>query len=116
MSPERIKNRPYSYMSDIWSFGLVMMECATGEYPFHEHANCIEVAQTILDADIPELSDEFSPQFRDFIKQCLHRDPDRRLPAEVLLGSPWLIQNGATSTEVAADIVYDWIRKITGSC
>ncbi|RYH05285.1 hypothetical protein EON65_45140 [archaeon] len=30
MSPERIRNRPYSYMSDIWSLGLVLIECATG--------------------------------------------------------------------------------------
>ena len=51
-----------------------------GEYPFHEHNNCIEVAQTILDADIPELPNRFSSQFRDFLKQCLHREPERRLP------------------------------------
>ena len=25
MSPERIRNNPYSYMSDIWSFGIVMI-------------------------------------------------------------------------------------------
>lgn len=30
MSPERIRNCPYSFMSDIWSLGLVLMECATG--------------------------------------------------------------------------------------
>lgn len=59
MSPERIRNQPYSYMSDIWSLGLVLMECATGQYPFHEHANCIEVAQTIIDADIPLLPKGF---------------------------------------------------------
>lgn len=114
MSPERIRNRPYSYMSDIWSLGLVLMECATGYYPFNEHANCIEVAQTILDAEIPELPPGFSFQINDFLKQCLHRDPDRRLPAEVLLGSPWLTQNGATSTEASIDIINEWIQSITG--
>lgn len=56
MSPERIKNQPYSYQSDIWSFGLVLMECATGKYPFQQHSNCIDMAQTILDCDIPPLS------------------------------------------------------------
>ena len=49
MSPERIHNCPYSYMSDIWSFGLVMMECATGKYPLPEHSNCIEMAQVCLE-------------------------------------------------------------------
>jgi serine/threonine protein kinase len=113
MSPERIRNRPYSFMSDIWSLGLVLMECATGKYPFDAHSNCIEVAQTILDADIPELPRSFSPQFREFVKQCLHKDPDDRLPAEVLLCSPWLIQYGATSPEAATDTVFEWIKRVT---
>mmetsp|Transcript_11821 Transcript_11821/g.11464 ORF Transcript_11821/g.11464 Transcript_11821/m.11464 type:complete len:343 (-) Transcript_11821:432-1460(-) len=114
MSPERIRNQPYGYMSDIWSFGLVLMECATGEYPFKEHSNCIEMAQAILDADIPELYGSFSPEFADFLKQCLNRDPDLRLPAEVLLGSPWLIQFGATSPEDATETVYRWIQRLKG--
>jgi serine/threonine protein kinase len=45
MSPERIRNQPYGYASDIWSLGLVIMECATGQYPIHEHGTCIEMAQ-----------------------------------------------------------------------
>ena len=113
MSPERIRNRPYSFMSDIWSLGLVLMECATGRYPFHEHANCIEVAQTILDADIPELPTRFSGEFRDFLKQCLHKDPEDRLPAECLFGSPWLRENGAVSPEAATAVVFNWIKSIT---
>lgn len=114
MSPERILNQPYSYMSDIWSFGLVLMECATGQYPFHQHTGCIAMAQTILDADVPELKEPFSPEFRDFLKQCLNRDPNLRLPAEVLLFAPWLIQYGATSPERATEIVREWIEQIRG--
>ena len=48
MSPERIRNQPYSYPSDLWSFGLVMIECATGIYPYTELTNCIEMAQVNL--------------------------------------------------------------------
>lgn len=114
MSPERIKNAPYSYMSDIWSFGLVMMECATGQYPFHEHSNCIEMAQTILDANIPEMPGSVSGEFREFCRMCLNRDPERRLPAEVLLGSTWLQMHGATSPEAATGIVLSWIRYLGG--
>lgn len=110
MSPERIRNQPYSYASDIWSLGLVLMECATGDNPLHGTNNCIEVAQTILDAEIPDLPPRFSPEFRDVVRQCLQRDPSRRLPAEVLLGSPWLVNNGATSIERAVENVYNWIH------
>ena len=93
----------------------MLMECATGRYPFHEHANCIEVAQIILDADIPDLPRGFTPSFSDFLMQCLHKDSDRRLPAEVLLGSPWLAQHmSALTPEVATENVYNWIRQVTG--
>lgn len=34
MSPERIRNQPYDYASDIWSLGLTLIECATGRYPY----------------------------------------------------------------------------------
>ena len=34
MSPERFGSEPYSFPSDIWSFGLTMTEAATGEYPY----------------------------------------------------------------------------------
>jgi len=114
MSPERIRNAPYSYMSDIWSFGLVMMECATGRYPFHEHSNCIEMAQTILDAQLPDLPPTLSREFQDFCRQCLYRDPDLRMPAEVLLGSTWLQKHGATSPEAAIHAVHSWIQLISG--
>lgn len=34
MSPERIRNESYSYPADIWSLGLALFECATGEFPY----------------------------------------------------------------------------------
>lgn len=34
MSPERINNEPYSYPADIWSLGLALLECGTGEFPY----------------------------------------------------------------------------------
>ena len=116
LSPEVLSKKPYTEKSDIWSFGLVVMECATGQYPFHEHSNCIEMAQTILDADVPQLpSGQFSPELIDFCSQCLHRDPDRRLHAEMLLRSPWLAMHGITRPEVATDVVFAWIQQLTNN-
>lgn len=34
MSPERIRNESYSYPADIWSLGLALFECGTGEFPY----------------------------------------------------------------------------------
>jgi serine/threonine protein kinase len=110
MSPERIRNQPYSYQSDIWSFGLVMMECATGTYPFSECSNCIDMAQTILDCDVPPLSKRFfSEEFIDFVDLCLKRDPKHRPPAEVLLTAPFLTKHNVHSYEDAVANVQEWI-------
>lgn len=114
MSPERIRNEPYSFSSDIWSFGLVMLECATGQYPFHEQANCIEMAQTILDTERIDVPGHFSEMFQQFIAQCVNKNPSQRLPAEVLLGSPWLQRHGATSYEASVLRVKNWIDSLGG--
>jgi serine/threonine protein kinase len=34
MSPERIQGRSYTILSDIWSFGLTIVELALGAYPY----------------------------------------------------------------------------------
>jgi serine/threonine protein kinase len=34
MSPERLRAKPYGTPSDIWSVGLVLLECLTGQSPF----------------------------------------------------------------------------------
>ena len=34
MSPERISGKGHSSNCDIWSYGLTLMECAIGRYPF----------------------------------------------------------------------------------
>lgn len=34
MSPERIKGDCYSFNTDVWSLGLLVLECALGRYPY----------------------------------------------------------------------------------
>ena len=74
MSPERIQRLPYGYSSDIWSLGLVLLECASGRYPYPEQSTAIEMIQTLLESPPPEPSPEyFSPEFCSFIQGCLHK-------------------------------------------
>ena len=30
LSPERVQNLPYDYLSDVWSLGVLLYECASG--------------------------------------------------------------------------------------
>jgi mitogen-activated protein kinase kinase 1 len=115
MSPERIQNEPYSYSSDIWSLALTLAECATGEYPYPEASSYIEMVQTILEAPAPSLDPRrYSPEFCQFISHCVKKSPRDRLPADILLGSPWLVKHGAISYEAAVKNVKAWIDGLAG--
>jgi len=47
MSPERLRGRDYSTSSDLWSLGLVLLECVTETSPFVDVCSPIELIQTI---------------------------------------------------------------------
>ncbi|CAN0434962.1 unnamed protein product [Ectocarpus sp. 12 AP-2014] len=105
MSPERMKNDRYSYSSDVWSLGLVLMECATGEFPYRDETTAIDLVQTIVDAPAPELDHSFFPaEFCSFVADCLRKRPDDRSPAQALLGAPW-ITGGGLAVNLNADLV-----------
>ena len=84
MSPERIRNEPYSFPSDVWSLGLVLVECATGAYPYSGSDTYVEIMQTVLESDEPRLPEgQFSPELNQFVAQCLQKRPEDRLPADI---------------------------------
>ena len=107
MSPERILGRDYSYGGDIWSLGLMIIECATGKYPFAEANSMIEMAQTVTEADPPGLTPkgDFTVEFHEFVDRCMHKNPDRRETVFELLGYRWLKKNGANSMAKCQAIV-----------
>ncbi len=70
MSPERLKGDNYSFDSDIWSFGLVLLELATGEYPYaHTECGIIEFINNILVSPEPKLAENspYSNLLRNFL-------------------------------------------------
>lgn len=97
MSPERISGGKYGYKSDIWSLGLVLLECATGKFPFSPPeqdegwTNVYELMVTIVDGPPPcAPSDQFSPEFCSFISACVQKDPENRLSAHELMNHPFV--------------------------
>jgi serine/threonine protein kinase len=109
MSPERMQSCPYSYASDIWSLGLVLLECVLGRYPYPECRTYIDMVQTVLEAPPPvPPPGVLSGEFIDFVSCCLKKDPKQRVSrAEVLLGAPWLAAQGATTeNDVSANRIF----------
>uniref|UniRef100_A0A5B6ZJZ2 mitogen-activated protein kinase kinase n=1 Tax=Davidia involucrata TaxID=16924 RepID=A0A5B6ZJZ2_DAVIN len=96
MSPERISGGKYGYRSDIWSLGLVLLECATGHFPYtppqrEGWINVYELMETIVDQPPPRApSDQFSPEFSSFISACIQKDPKDRQTANELMEHPFI--------------------------
>jgi len=113
MSPERLVGEPYAFSSDMWSLGLVLVELATGEYPYKKTKTFIETLQNITTQPEPNLPDngEYSPEFRDFISRCLRKDPSKRNTAIDLLEHPWLSQNSELNYDLS-----DWVSNLLFTC
>ncbi|KAL3322989.1 hypothetical protein AABB24_040204 [Solanum stoloniferum] len=97
MSPERILGGTYDYKSDIWSLGLVLLECATGHFPYtppegdEGWVNAYELMETIVDQPEPcAPPDQFSPQFCSFISACVQKHQKDRLSASELMSHPFI--------------------------
>lgn len=113
MSPERVRSEPYNFKSDIWSLGLVLLECCTGKPVYADAHSHIDLVQSILESPVPAAKkDSTSKEFQEFLSCCLKKDPKKRLGAEILLGSPWLQENGATDGKVCSERVRTWLAQL----
>ncbi|KAL9261566.1 Mitogen-activated protein kinase kinase SIPKK-like protein [Drosera capensis] len=97
MSPERFSESTYGKRSDIWSLGLVLLECAIGRFPYSPTdqeggwSDHFSFMVTIVEQPPPQASPEmFSPEFCSFISSCLQKDPRKRLTALQSMTHPFL--------------------------
>lgn len=79
MSPEQAEGRPVDARSDIFSFGCVLYEMATGRRPFHGDS-AVTVMYKISHEDPQRPSDivPVAAELEALILRCLRRDPARR--------------------------------------
>ncbi|KAJ2723098.1 MAP kinase kinase (MEK) [Coemansia sp. Benny D115] len=93
MSPERMNGGSYTVKSDIWSFGLTLMELALGRYPLKgegESMSIFEMLSYITNETLPALSqEEFPPGLCDLVSKCLIKDPVQRPNLKELLSHPY---------------------------
>ncbi len=80
MSPEQVRGQSVDHRSDIFSFGCLLYEAATGRRPFQADTD-VETMHQILNqqpAPVEEVSPEVPSAVRRLIKRCLAKSPDRR--------------------------------------
>lgn len=101
MAPERIdppRDRTgYDIKSDVWSFGITMMEIANGRYPYQQARDFFEQLKRICTDEPPKLpAGRFSHEMEDFIGQCLMKDYNCRPKFDSLENHPFVVRNKFT--------------------
>lgn len=113
MAPERIQGDKYTVKSDVWSFGLSIMELAIGKFPFasdqlgddaeNAPAGILDLLQQIVHEPAPKLpkSDAFPQILEDMIQKCLYKEPERRPTPQELFVSCFRLRicNNVTDCE-----------------
>lgn len=108
MAPEVIAEQGYDGRADIWSLGITAIELAKGAPP-HSDFNPLQIITLIPKAAPPVLNkpadvSRFSATFRDFVAQCLTKNPSKRPTAAQLRLHPF-IQQAGLDTEVLPPVI-----------
>jgi serine/threonine protein kinase/Tol biopolymer transport system component len=95
MAPEQLEGKPADSTSDIWAFGAVLYEMATGRKAFSGSSQASVIA-AILTAQPQPISEQVSglPALDHVVQKCLAKDPDERWQSAADLKSQfeWIAQ------------------------
>ncbi|XP_057994480.1 mitogen-activated protein kinase kinase kinase YODA-like, partial [Hevea brasiliensis] len=95
MAPEVIRNSNGCNLAvDIWSFGCTVLEMATAKPPWSQYEGVAAMFKIGNSKEHPAFPDNLSDDGKDFVRQCLQRNPSHRPTAAELLEHPF-VKNAA---------------------
>ena len=99
-SPELVRGIPYSELTDVWSLGVVAYSLMAESLPF-QGSSIEEVFKSIV-MDDPIISTRFSrpvsPNFINFVRSALTKEPSFRGTSQSLAQHPWLCASEIKTT------------------
>ncbi|KAM9855559.1 raf-1 proto-oncogene, serine/threonine kinase a [Aulostomus maculatus] len=100
MAPEVIRmqdNNPYSFQSDVYSYGIVLYELMTGELPYSQIANrdqiIFMVGRGYLSPDLSKLYKNCPKAMKRLVADCIKKSKDERPLFPQILSSIELLQH-----------------------
>lgn len=104
MSPEQLQLRHVDQRSDLYSFGVVLYEMATGDLPFGGESAAQVITAVLRDRArrIDDLDTRLPTELAELVASCLEKDPGRRLASaaearERLVALSHALETGALS-------------------
>ncbi len=87
MSPEQLRGAEVDFRADIFSFGVLLYELASGVHPFTSTNPASTIARVLesVPPDVTQLSRSCPPGLAQLIGTCLQKQPEQRFGATVEL-------------------------------
>ncbi|KAL7122990.1 hypothetical protein ACP275_01G078500 [Erythranthe tilingii] len=103
MAPEVVKNSSGCNLAvDIWSLGCTVLEMATTKPPWSQYEGVAALFKIGNSKELPEIPDSLSDECKDFVRQCLQRNPCYRPTAAQLLEHPFIKKSTLSERHVSS--------------
>jgi len=99
MSPEQLEGKEADFRSDIFSFGAILYEMATGKRPFEGKSQASLIAAVLKENPRPiaEFQAMSPPMLDRVIRQCMEKDPEHRWQSagDLKKALQWTLEGGS---------------------
>ncbi|CAB4422464.1 unnamed protein product [Rhizophagus irregularis] len=78
IAPEVLNGEPYTFSSDIYSFGIIMTELSSGKPPFHSRKHDLSLALDICNGTRPEFGNDTPEIYKKLAYRCMNANSIQR--------------------------------------